>query len=66
MPKTTRQQTKDKLQSLIDRLKYIEQVAIEIGLLYQDSDSDVSSTMYVVSELCETVIPVIEQTNNNL
>lgn len=66
MPKTTRQQTKDKLQSLIDRLKYIEQVAIEIGMLYSDSDSDVSECMYMVSELCETVIPVIEKTNSTL
>lgn len=66
MAKTTRQQTKDKLDTIVRQLEAIEQTAIEIGLLYQDSDSDVSGAMYLLSTMIETSLPIIRDTNKKL
>lgn len=63
---TTRQKSKDKLESMIDKLKSIEYTAIELGLLYQDSDAILSGVMYVVSNLVVVVIPLLEQANQDL
>jgi len=63
---TTRQDTKRKIESMINKLKEIEYTAISIGMLYQESDVIVSPVMLVISELVKTTIPLLEQTNNEL
>jgi len=63
---TTRQKTKEKLDSMIDKLKSIEYTSIEIGMRYQDSDVTLSGVMLVVSDLVQVAIPLIEQANKEL
>lgn len=63
---TTRQLTKDKLESMIAKLKSIEQTAIDIGMLYQESDAIVAGVMYMVSEMVEAAVPLLEQANKDL
>ena len=63
---TTRQKTKDKLDSMIDKLKSIEYTAIELGMLYQESDVILSGVMLVVSDLVQATVPLIEQANKEL
>lgn len=63
---TTRQKTKDKLESMIDKLKSIEITAIELGMLYQESNVILSGVMLVVSDLVQATIPLIEQANTEL
>jgi hypothetical protein len=63
---TTRQKTKDKLDSMVDKLKSIEITAIELGMLYQESDVILSGVMLVVSDLVIATIPLIEQANKEL
>lgn len=63
---TTRQKSKHKLESLIDHLTTVELIAIELGLLYQESDVELSGVMFVVSEMVEVVKPLVEKTNKEL
>lgn len=63
---TTRQNTKRQLDSIITKLKEIEIQAINIGMLYDKSDVTLSGVMLVVSQLVETVIPLLEQANTEL
>lgn len=63
---STRQDTKRKLESMIQKLKEIEYQAISIGMLYQESDVILSGVMYVISELVKTVLPLLEEANTEL
>jgi len=63
---STRQETKRKLESMIQKLKEIEYQAISIGMLYQESDVILSGVMYVISELVKTVLPLLEDANKEL
>lgn len=63
---TTRKLTKEKIDAMITKLQSIELTAIELGMLYQNSDAIVSGVMYAISKMVETAIPLLEQTNKEL
>lgn len=63
---TTRQNTKDKIDAMVSKLQSIEITAIEIGMLYENSDSTTAPTMYAVSKLVEVVIPLLIKCNEEL
>lgn len=63
---STRQITKRKIEQMIDKLKTLEMIAIDIGLQYQNADAPVSHVMLVISEMVKVTVPLLEETNDNL
>jgi len=63
---STRQITKRQLDQIVAKLQEIEILAINIGLLYQNSDVPVSHVMLVLSEMVKVAEPLVQETNDNL
>lgn len=66
MSKSTRQQIKAKLESMVSNLQKLEITAVEIGMITDESDSEVAGVMFVVSKMVEVCIPLIEKANQEL
>lgn len=59
--KSTREQSMRKVEGLINHFETIEQVAISLGLLYQEANSPVSPAMLLLSENSQVMIAILKK-----